>query len=210
MPDVDFSLASAVGDHKITSGHIALFIINKFKAAIRETMVLPNCESATVHFMLDEKNDWIPQKSAPFIWANPETPTEPTTEPSDKIQRQDVNSSSKISTDTRHDQTPSSPSDDEHLITNDEKTPLLDTEEQHLVEAMEENRQLALLNSQNVSPPVEEHNDVTEVGDHKLKRSSTRVKMLGFRKKMGEKLEEKRRNIEEKGRHKVGKMRGPG
>lgn len=31
MPDVDFSLASAVGDHKITSGHIALFIINKFK-----------------------------------------------------------------------------------------------------------------------------------------------------------------------------------
>ncbi|XP_076904649.1 uncharacterized protein LOC143560173 [Bidens hawaiensis] len=201
MPDVDFSLASAVGDHKITSGHIALFIINKFKAAIRETMVLPNCESATVHFMLAEKNDWIPQKSAPFIWANPETPTEPNTEPSDEIQRQDINSSSKSSTDT---------TDDEHLITNDEKTLLLDTEEQHLDEAMEENREVALLNSQNVSPHAEEHNEATEVDSHKLKRSSTRAKMLGFRKKMGEKLEEKRRNIEEKGRHMVGKMRGPG
>lgn len=33
MPDIDFSLESAVGDHKITSGHLALFIINKFKVS---------------------------------------------------------------------------------------------------------------------------------------------------------------------------------
>ncbi|KAI3783713.1 hypothetical protein L1987_42799 [Smallanthus sonchifolius] len=81
MPDVDFSLESAVGDHKITSGHIALFIISKFKAAIRETMVLPNTESATVHFMFAEKNNWLPLKSALFHWANPELTTDPTTEP---------------------------------------------------------------------------------------------------------------------------------
>ncbi|KAJ0457860.1 putative synaptotagmin-like mitochondrial-lipid-binding domain-containing protein [Helianthus annuus] len=74
MPDIDFSLESAVGDHKITSGHIALFIINKFKAAIRETTVLPNSESVTIPFMIAEKNDWIPQKAAPFIWTNPNSP----------------------------------------------------------------------------------------------------------------------------------------
>ncbi|PWA82421.1 hypothetical protein CTI12_AA076700 [Artemisia annua] len=81
MPDMDLSLESSVGDHKITSGHIALFIINKLKAAIRESMVLPNSESVTIPFMLAEKNDWIPQKSAPFIWTNPETNPDPTTRP---------------------------------------------------------------------------------------------------------------------------------
>ncbi|KAJ9546106.1 hypothetical protein OSB04_025813 [Centaurea solstitialis] len=80
MPDIDFSLESSVGDHKISSGHIALFIISKFKAAIRETMVLPNSESVTIPFMSAEKNDWVPQKSAPFIWTNPEVTTEPIAE----------------------------------------------------------------------------------------------------------------------------------
>ncbi|GKB98181.1 kinesin-like protein KIN-12B, partial [Tanacetum coccineum] len=31
MPDIDFSLESSVGDHKITNGHIAFFVISKFK-----------------------------------------------------------------------------------------------------------------------------------------------------------------------------------
>ncbi|KAL9996502.1 putative synaptotagmin-like mitochondrial-lipid-binding domain-containing protein [Helianthus debilis subsp. tardiflorus] len=213
MPDIDFSLESAVGDHKITSGHIALFIINKFKGAIRETMVLPNCESATVHFMLAEKNDWIPQQSAPFIWTNPELNPEPPTEPTishevpcpqppDEIHPQDVSST----TETTHNQTSS---DDEKPTENDEKTPLLESTEQNAA-VVEEN--VGFLSSQPPSPPqaaVAEENKET-ADEHKLKRSGTRAKMLGFRKKMGEKLEEKRRNIEEKGRHMVEKMRGPG
>ncbi|KAJ0681544.1 putative synaptotagmin-like mitochondrial-lipid-binding domain-containing protein [Helianthus annuus] len=214
MPDIDFSLESAVGDHKITSGHIALFIINKFKGAIRETMVLPNCESATVHFMLAEKNDWIPQQSAPFIWANPELNPEPPTEPTishevpcpqppDEIHPQDVSST----TETTHNQTSSD--DDEKPTENDEKTPLLESTEQNAA-VVEEN--VGFPSSQPPSPPqaaVAEENKET-ADEHKLKRSGTRAKMLGFRKKMGEKLEEKRRNIEEKGRHMVEKMRGPG
>ncbi|KAI3507025.1 hypothetical protein L1887_21743 [Cichorium endivia] len=79
VPEIDFSLESSVGDHKITSGRIAMFIISKFKAAIRETMVLPNSESVTIPFMIAEKNDWVPQKVAPFIWTNPESTTNPTT-----------------------------------------------------------------------------------------------------------------------------------
>lgn len=31
MPDVEFDLESSVGEHKITSGHIALFLISRFK-----------------------------------------------------------------------------------------------------------------------------------------------------------------------------------
>ncbi|GMJ14306.1 hypothetical protein like AT1G17820 [Hibiscus trionum] len=68
MPDLELVVESSVGDHKITNGHIALFLINRFKAAIRETMVLPNCESAYIPWMLAEKDDWIPRNVAPYIW----------------------------------------------------------------------------------------------------------------------------------------------
>lgn len=96
MPDMDLSLVSSVGDHKITSGHIALFIINKLKAAIRESMVLPNSESVTIPFMLAEKDDWIPQKSAPFIWTNPESnpDTKPATKPAAEPSTKPANESS--------------------------------------------------------------------------------------------------------------------
>ncbi|TYH68184.1 hypothetical protein ES332_D06G240300v1 [Gossypium tomentosum] len=70
MPDIEFVLVSSIGDHKITNGHIALFLINRFKAAIRETMVLPNCESAYIPWMMAEKDDWIPRNVAPYIWLN--------------------------------------------------------------------------------------------------------------------------------------------
>lgn len=53
---------------------------------------------------------------------------------------------------------------------------------------------------------LEEQNSFTE-DDMKPKKTSTRAKMHGLRKKMGEKLEEKKRHIEEKGRHFVGRMR---
>ncbi|KAJ0694803.1 putative synaptotagmin-like mitochondrial-lipid-binding domain-containing protein [Helianthus annuus] len=236
MPDIDFSLESAVGDHKITSGHIALFIINKFKAAIRETTVLPNSESVTIPFMIAEKNDWIPQKAAPFIWTNPELTTEPATERTviQEVHRsqssiethpqeaQDVHTSNRSSTETTHDKTTSSQSDDEKSpayddeksAATDEKTPLLESDKQPPPQdvAVEEN-QLVALPDWRPSPSapqvvvVEENNEAAE---GELRRMGTRAKMLGLRKKMGEKLDEKRRNLEEKGRHIVEKMRGPG
>ncbi|KAM0040110.1 putative synaptotagmin-like mitochondrial-lipid-binding domain-containing protein [Helianthus debilis subsp. tardiflorus] len=237
MPDIDFSLESAVGDHKITSGHIALFIINKFKAAIRETTVLPNSESVTIPFMIAEKNDWIPQKAAPFIWTNPELTTEPATErpvvhevhrsqssiETHPQEAQDVNTSSRSSTETTHDKTTFSQSDDEKPPANDdeksaatdEKTPLLESDKQPPPQdvAVEENQLVTLPDWRRPSPSapqvvvVEENNEAAE---GELRRMGTRAKMLGLRKKMGEKLDEKRRNLEEKGRHIVEKMRGPG
>ncbi|KAL4557378.1 hypothetical protein LXL04_035554 [Taraxacum kok-saghyz] len=230
MPEIDFSLESSVGDHKITSGHIALFIISKFKAAIRDTMVLPNSEGVTIPFMLAEKNDWLPQQVAPFLWTNSETATTPTTtttttieptihESSQEIQPQDVHSTSNRSTESN---VSDKPTDDQKSEPNeetissshtDEKTPLLEIEEQGQEQAdmTVSLRSVQFPSWQHPSPPQqEESNDVAEGEDARLRRMGTRAKMLGLRKKMGEKLEEKRRNIEEKGRHIVEKMRGPG
>ncbi|KAK7278329.1 hypothetical protein RJT34_23357 [Clitoria ternatea] len=68
MPDIDFNLDSSVGDHKIASGHFALFLVNRLKTAIRENLVLPDCGSVCIPWMLAEKDDWVPRNVAPFIW----------------------------------------------------------------------------------------------------------------------------------------------
>ncbi|XP_071732098.1 uncharacterized protein [Rutidosis leptorrhynchoides] len=239
MPDIDFSLESSVGDHKITSGHIALFIISKFKAAIRESMVLPNSESVTIPFMSAEKNDWVPQNVAPFIWNNQELVTGPVSEPnivqpSEDIHTRElqvVHTSSKRSTkstqDVSHDKKTINSVDDKKMVVNEissgEKTPLLASVEQvpprDVVvvarQSAEENREVTFPNWQQPAAPQtmvvssEEINETVEGDEARLRRMGTRAKMLGLRKKMGEKLEEKRRNIEEKGRHIVDKMRGP-
>ncbi|THU72786.1 hypothetical protein C4D60_Mb04t15850 [Musa balbisiana] len=72
MPELDWNLESSVGDRKITSSHIALLISNRFKAAIRDSLVLPNCETICIPWMLAEKDDWVPRKIAPFMWINNE------------------------------------------------------------------------------------------------------------------------------------------
>ncbi|KAK7380157.1 hypothetical protein VNO78_32622 [Psophocarpus tetragonolobus] len=79
MPDIDFSLESFVGERKITNSHIALFMVNRLKAAIRETLVLPNCESICIPWMLAEKDDWVPRNIAPFIWIHQELGNETST-----------------------------------------------------------------------------------------------------------------------------------
>ncbi|KAI3807813.1 hypothetical protein L1987_23747 [Smallanthus sonchifolius] len=166
----DFSLEPSVGYIKITIRFIAWFIISKFKEAICETMVLPNFGSVTIPFMIAEKNEWVPQEIAPFIWTNP------TTEP------YHVHTSS---TETTHDKTTFNQSDDH------EKTMLL------------ENDQMS-----QPQPMVEENNETAEGDDGKLRRNGKRARMRRLGEKMGEKLEEKRHNIKEKGRHVVEKMRG--
>ncbi|CAK8572185.1 unnamed protein product [Lathyrus sativus] len=69
-------------------------------------------------------------------------------------------------------------------------------------------------NSEVVSPQgsmvvVEKQNHTLAHEDGLPKKMGRKERMLGLGKKMGEKLEEKRRHIEEKSRHIVEKMRGP-
>lgn len=56
---------------------------------------------------------------------------------------------------------------------------------------------------------TEKQNNAFEQEDGLPKKMGRKERMFDLRKKMGEKLEEKRRHIEEKSRHIVEKMRGP-
>jgi len=49
-----------------------LNLVLLLQTGIRETLVLPNCESVCIPWMLAEKDDWVPRTVAPFIWVNQE------------------------------------------------------------------------------------------------------------------------------------------
>ncbi|KAG5602500.1 hypothetical protein H5410_033870 [Solanum commersonii] len=279
MPDIDIHLDSSVGEHKISSGHLSLFLINRFKGAIRETLVLPNCESVSIPFMLAEKDDWVPRQVAPFLWLNREgagnnanRQEASSSQPVDATRVTEVdrggtngNAESKteipgktvwstqqsksldphalLSVPTHSPDTGSTSSNggsnqgktkkvgwsalqskslDPHASlsvpiaqpsTNNQpleelRAPLLKHEEQqevHLrsteenIECKSPSRQLLLL---------DEKNQITGEDDSKSTRLGRRARMLGLGKKMGEKLEERARHIEEKGRNLVERMRG--
>nr|KYP43063.1 Testis-expressed sequence 2 protein [Cajanus cajan] len=193
MPDIDFNLESSVGEHKITNTHFALFLVNRLKTGIRETLVLPNCESVCIPWMLAEKDDWVPRTVAPFIWINQEIGNETSTSIDTNNQPyEEVKASSSNSV------TLESSSSLEEL-----NTPLLlETTEQN----MENNSESQ---SQHGSVVMEKRNHSIEQEDGLPKKMGRRERMLDLGKKMSEKLEEKRRHIEEKSRHIVEKMRGP-
>ncbi|KAJ6841259.1 uncharacterized protein M6B38_307690 [Iris pallida] len=72
MPEIDWNFDSSIGERKITNAHVALLIGNRFKAAIRENLVLPNYENISIPWMLAEKDDWVARKVAPFLWTSQE------------------------------------------------------------------------------------------------------------------------------------------
>lgn len=208
MPEIDFDLESYVGEHKISSGRIAVFLINRFKATIQETLVLPNCESVCVPWMLAEKDDWVPCKVAPFMWrANNhqeavETPKVSASSTMDAIVASQVATRDTVSQGTKH---------VKRKKVEELKTPLLisnDDERESLVSHDDSGREDETERALELrSSPSRSSTDGTEDGH--LKKMGTRARMQGLRKKMGEKLEEKKRVIEEKSRHMVERMKGP-
>lgn len=241
MPEIEWNLDSSVGDQKITSSHIAMLIGNRFKASIREMLVLPNCENICIPWMLAEKDDWAPRHVAPFIFVNQEamdltgldstsllaTGPKPVLDgsstksqadatisrPDDKIlkitdavdaqqpsEKSETTATGSVSTNQSFDRSKS-----EEL-----REPLLKTDEN--VDGHGQNRgespktstssgENLILDKQIIrSMPWEEE-------DAKPKKiGSRRARMMDIGKKMGEKLEEKRRLLEERGRHVVEKM----
>ncbi|KAG9442027.1 hypothetical protein H6P81_017881 [Aristolochia fimbriata] len=241
MPDIEWVIDSSVGDHKITSTQIALIISNRFKAAIRETMVLPNCETVCIPWMLAEKADWIPRKFAPFLWIHQEggeSTREDTALNSQKGGEGAVNIASSTSTlGSNHDPHGNHVQDDgeklklarstssqsgqpasaSSISNNDDaiaqssigveelQVPLLasDKRPENMEHARVEDRMGSIVIHGN------ENNTqiLSDSDDAKPKRVGRRARMMDLGKKMGEKLEEKRRHIEEKSRHIVEKMR---
>lgn len=235
MPDVEFGLESSVGDHKIASGHIAVYLINRFKAAIRETMVLPNCESVCLPWMLAEKDDWVPRNVAPFIWVNQEAVgdhnniseafSSPNAEPKSKETNKEIRSNIP---DGRR-QNPRKVESFKHNLSeavsscaiapsirgskslHELTDPLLPHEASYKRD--EEIIPKSSSSSPSPSPsrsfgmPLSKQNSMSEDEDSRQKKGGRRARMLDLGKKMGEKFEEKRRQVEEKSRLIVDKMR---
>ncbi|KAL9381598.1 hypothetical protein Peur_027255 [Populus x canadensis] len=237
-PDVEFELESSVGERKITSGQVALYLINKFKAAIRETMVLPNCESVCIPWMLAEKNDWVPRNVAPFIWINQEAASDNVTALELLNSQLDAKTKIEAGRETSYDhpeskhqktrnaenvQPPYSDSSDDltQALSSNKPSMKNDKSSQDLIspllansEAQETGQNSSGYASESQSPSrslisLEKQTRSVEEDDSRPKKMGRRAKMLDLGKKMGEKFEEKRRNIEEKGRNIVDKMRGP-
>ncbi|KAK7269012.1 hypothetical protein RIF29_21727 [Crotalaria pallida] len=236
MPDIDFNLESSIGEHKISSGHFAILLVNRLKAAIRETLVLPNCESICLPWMLAEKDDWVPWNVAPFIWTNQESRNETSTSinTSNQVEASASSSSNgpkpekqkpksaessqepaRKSSSSSGSQTLESSSSLEELA-----MPLLDNNRQEetrdLIECRipslqnDKGHETSELNKMEDNSEFQKQNRSSEQEEGGTqKKMGRRERMLDLRKKVGEKLEEKRRHIEEKSRHIVEKMRGP-
>ncbi|AAF97262.1 Strong similarity to a hypothetical protein T18K17.13 gi/6598861 from Arabidopsis thaliana BAC T18K17 gb/AC010556 and contains a PH PF/00169 domain [Arabidopsis thaliana] len=254
MPDIEFDLASSVGEHKITNSHVAMFLINRFKTAIREAVVLPNCESLTIPWMIAEKDDWVQRKAAPFMWLNQENdhntshatearsksdkpPTSFSCLQAEQMQRT-ANATQKIISEigtlassscaqseqvqkaatafqkqnTEAEAIMSTPLSNSTTVTieNDKsleelKTPLLVPSSSNKQETNSRGSSREVSAVQSPSRSVAS----SEEDDSRGKKQGRRARMLDLGKKMGEKLEEKRRHMEEKSRQIVEKMRGP-
>jgi len=245
MPDLEWDLESSVGDRKITNSHISTLIGYRFKASLRDSLVLPNCESISMPWMLAEKDDWVPCKNAPFIWLNhdatemrshatatastqseegglkddgsskrpmPSLPisTAGSEEPLKAVASIDEAKQEPVSEASLHSQSSSGPvGESVHSNEPDElRRPLLITEK--LQEDASESRVGSpMYTSLRAVIPVGEQPQApaSSIGEDAKKKSGRRARMMDFGKRMGDKLEEKRRNIEEKGRHIVEKMR---
>uniref|UniRef100_F6HE73 Uncharacterized protein n=1 Tax=Vitis vinifera TaxID=29760 RepID=F6HE73_VITVI len=238
MPDIDFHLESSIGEHKITISHIVLFLTNRFKAAIRDTLVLPNCESVCIPWMLAEKDDWVQRNVAPFIWINQEAVTDantmrdvPSSQPVEvKTKNESSRGTTKDHPESKYEKPKSGeyvtkpvsePSDALSSLNSDDLSTLRSRSLQESQTALLRNDEpqetcqssrWESLDCQSLSGSevtAEEQNHTIEESDTRPKRMGRKARMLDLGKKMGEKLEEKRRNIEEKGRNIVERMRGP-
>ncbi|XP_044466411.1 testis-expressed protein 2-like [Mangifera indica] len=239
MPDIEFDLESGVGDHKITSGHIALFLINRFKTGIRESMVLPNCESVCIPWMLAEKDDWVPRSVAPFIWLNHEASSDHTgasesfiSQSGEAEAKMEATKSTSVDHPESKHQNPKNidcikqsptipravsmpsttsaiPSIQNSKSLQELRTPLLESDKVQETGQQKKEEIPDYQSSPRSSPLVQKRSCAIEEYDSRPKKGGRRARMLDLGKKMGEKFEEKRRHIEEKSRHIVEKMKGP-
>ncbi|KAK9115469.1 hypothetical protein Sjap_014416 [Stephania japonica] len=234
MPEIDFNLESSVGEHRITSGHVALLLGNRIKAAIRETLVLPNCESVSIPWMLAERDDWVPRKVAPYMRASQEADNDikiqdfsfshsgeakpilevgrseqcPGYDPGNIQQKTNNMAATQQSINGFVESESSSQSNPVKYLDGqslqDLKTPLLSSDVPHEID--NSGKPESPYGQPSSEMPALRQISLDE--DANPKRVGRRARMMDLGKKMGEKLEERRRHIEERGRHIVEKMRG--
>jgi hypothetical protein len=183
--------------------------------------------------MLAEKNDWVPRNAAPFIWINQEAASDNDIELELLNSQLDAKTNIEVSRGTsldhpesKHqkaenvqqsfsdysDALPRALSSNKPSMKNDKSSQDLTSPLLTISEAQETGRgssgyiseSQSLLSRSLITLEKQTH-AVEEIP----KKMGRRAKMFDLGKKMGEKFEEKRRHIEEKGRNIVDKMRGP-
>lgn len=190
------------------------------QSSIRDTLVLPNCESVCVSWMLAEKDDWVPRNAAPLMWLNREAPPDtPNNElPRDKSMEDKKKKLDSVKEPVYEDSGQIVPStaihrssSDNGVSSKDLKTPLLQNEEtlDLVLHKKQENSESQLPSTSRYVSLSEERSNVEDDDARSKKPVGRKARMFDLGKKMGEKLEEKRRHIEEKSRFIVEKMRGP-
>jgi len=223
MPEIEWELESSVGDRKITNNHIASLISNRIKASLQQSLVLPNCESIPISWMLSDTDDWVPRKIAPFIWLNREPPTETTARPTAGTTRElpggasvsraiAKNKSSPPTSSTRS--KTESPKKTKVCVDGSQQAEASTSWLSRLVAASEaplqssEDATRDLLRIPLMSSSRDDRAVVVAAGtsaseeaeDVKRKRGGRRARVMDLGRRMGGKLEEK-------GKHIVGKMR---
>ncbi|CAN6192342.1 unnamed protein product [Urochloa humidicola] len=215
MPEIEWELESSVGDRKITNSHIASLISNRIKASLHQSLVLPNCESIPVSWMISDTDDWVPRKIAPFIWLNREPPTENSATPSAGTTGELPGEALVMKTIAKNKSSPPASSTRSKNESPKKTTSCVNGSEQ--AEASSEDAPLQssadqltmpLLSSSSSSSCRDDRAVVVaagtsayeEAGDVKRKRGGRRARVMDLgRRMMGGKLEEK-------GKHIVGKM----
>lgn len=221
MPEVEWDLESSIGDRKVTNSHIASFISSRIKASLHQNLVLPNCESIAMSWMISEKDDWVPRKVAPFIWLNRE-PSETASHSAGTatFQPEDVavlkvsainkaNKSSPPASSTRSDgpkQEPAAEASVSHTslasesepslcdVTDQLRTPLLSTRQSE-----EDASENGVGSSPRLQVPGgEQPSSTSSPGEDAKRKGGRRARVMDLGRKMGGKLEEKGRHIVEK------------
>ena len=189
-------------------------------------MVLPNCESITIPGMIAEKDDWVQRSVAPFMWLNQDSSSDhdsfEAAEGKAKGEKptngEQTNKTTNVPQKARVEEEPEAAQPPAnltaHIVESDRsleelKTPLLESNEKLETVARGGNdREIVPVS---VQPPPSRYIVPNEEVDSsfKGKKMGTRERMFDFRKKVGEKFEEKKRHMEERSRQIVEKMRGP-
>lgn len=215
----------------VTPKHVTM------QAAIRDSLVLPNCENLCIPWMIAETDDWVPSKVAPFLWTHNENAdiTEPESSvPQATEDKLKVDNGIKIkdSSDDRIEKVkdvihveqtsqPTTPASSSTAI--DGQTGSATSSIQSSCDDMNADLKAPLLTDEPEKSSIQRNTDSPTVSmprslvlpndhlsaehDDKPRKTSRRARMMDFGKRVGDKLEEKRRHIEEKGRHIVEKMR---
>ncbi|PAN22167.1 hypothetical protein PAHAL_4G002100 [Panicum hallii] len=193
------------------------------QASLHQSLVLPNCESIPISWMLSDTDDWVPRKIAPFIWLNREPPTETTARPTAGTTRELPGEASVSKAIAKNKSSPPASSTRSKTESSKKTKICVDGSEQaeassswlsRLVAASEAPLQYSedatrdLLRMSLMSSSRDDRAVVVAAGasaseeaeDVKRKRSSPRARVMDLGRRMGGKLEEK-------GKHIVGKMR---